>query len=64
MNWKDEIKKEDEPSDSAEYMIEDIKEYCDDISIEAEDVKNKKALARVLNDLMDALATLKEADIE
>jgi hypothetical protein len=64
MNWKDEIKKEDEPSDSAEYMIEDIKEYCDDISIEAEDVKNRKALARALNDLMSVLATLKEADIE
>ena len=64
MNWKDEIKKEDEPSDSAEYMIEDIKEYCDDISIEAEDVKNRKALARALNDLMNVLATLKEADVE
>ena len=64
MNWKDEIKKENEPSDSAEYMIEDIKEYCEDIAMEAEDVKNRKALARALNDLMDVLMTLKEADIE
>jgi len=64
MNWKDEIKKEDEPSDSAEYMIEQIEEYCEDIAREAEDVKNRKALARALNYLMAVLATLKEADVE
>lgn len=64
MNWKNEIKKENEPSDSAESMIEDIKAYCEDITLEAEDVKNRKALARALNDLMNVLATLQDADIE
>jgi len=64
MNWKDEIKKEDEPSDSAEYMIEEIQDYCEQISWAAEDVKNRKVLASVLNDLVDLLRALQEADYD
>jgi len=64
MTWKNEIKKEDGPSDSAEYMIEKIKEYCEDISREAEDVKNRNALADVLNELMGALGVLESADLD
>jgi hypothetical protein len=82
MNWKNELRKEEEDKDididslfgdkpkkdrvisNVEYMIDDIQDYCEKISMSAEDVKNSKVLASVLNDLVDVLRTLKEADIE
>ena len=60
----DKPKKDRKQPSNVEYMIDDIQNYCEKISMSAEDVKNSKALASVLNDLVDVLRTLKEADIE
>jgi len=70
MTWED-ILKEGEPNDYVESKIRQIQEYCGDISKTVEDIRNsrkeeelKKALDKVLTDLMGALMTLTELPVK
>ena len=58
MTWKDDIKKEDEPTDSVEFMVEQIQDLCDSIKTYCDNryaLENPKMLASSINKLTDIL---------
>ena len=54
MSWKTEIKKEDDISDSKEYMIDEIEEKIDRIKSSLDTSVSKETLLKVLTAIEDA----------
>jgi|TARA_R100000081_G_scaffold83250_1_gene51202 hypothetical protein len=54
MNWKKEIKKEDDISDSKEYMIDEIEEKIGRIKSSLDTSVSKETLLKVLTAIEDA----------